>query len=44
MDTTVWGGGGGGVEDFWGGLKNFLREKWGLVKISEGRKGECQFF
>ena len=37
-------GGGGGVEDFWGGLKIFLREKWGLVKISEGRKGECQFF
>ena len=38
------GAGGGGQRIFLGGLKNFVREKWGLVKISEGRKGECQFF
>ena len=37
-------GGGGGQRIFWGGLKNFVREKWGLVKISEGRKRKCQFF
>ena len=30
--------GGGGV------LKNFLKGKGGMVKISEGRKGEGQFF
>ena len=41
---TTGGGGGGGQRIFGGGLKNFVREKWGLVKISEGRKGECQFF
>ena len=41
---TTGGGGGGGQRIFLGGLKNFVREKWGLVKISEGRKGECQFF
>ena len=29
-----------------GGKKTFFfgREKGGMVKISEGRKGECQFF
>ena len=26
------------------GLKNFLREKWGLVKISEGRTEEMPIF
>ena len=41
MYTT--GGGGGGRGFFLEGLKNVLREKWGLVKISEGRKRGCQF-
>ena len=35
---------GGGKRIFGGSLKNFLREKWGMVKISEGRKRKCQFF
>ena len=38
----------GGAEDFFFGgggvLKNFLKGKGGMVKISEGRKGEGQFF
>ena len=36
-------GGGGGTEDFfWGEI--FLREKGVMVKISEGRKGNANFF
>ena len=42
MYTT--GGGGGGVILFGGVFKIFWREKGGVVKISEGRKGGGQFF
>ena len=35
-------GGGRGAEDFFGG--GFLREKGVMVNISEGRKGNADFF
>ena len=45
MYTTGRGGGGGvRVIVFGGFIKIFWREKGGMVKISEGRKGGGQFF
>ena len=36
---------GGGRGLFWGGLKIFLREKWGVVKkFSKAGRGDANFF